>query len=508
MATTFFGSGIVKLDGRRKRPMFRQIYDSIRNAILDGKLSKGFALPSSRELATELGVSRMTVVSAYDQLIAEGYLTSAVGRGTFVSQELPEEHQLVQFKTRNTGVAVQGTGNQATALADSDSYLSSLGREYLAQSGGLPSLLQGPLKAFRPGVPALDHFPIETWTRISRLRWKKFSANDLSYGHPAGHPGLRRSIAEYVQAFRGVRCDHRQVMVLSGTQQAIDVTARLTLQPGDQVLFENPGYRTARSAIVASGAKIVPMPVDENGAIIGEGIRRAANARLAYVTPSHQFPMGVTLSIERRMELIEWARQNQSIIIEDDYDSEYRYAQRPIPSLQGLDPSQRTVYIGSFSKVIFPALSIGYAVVPPGMVEAFETALAIVSRPPSILDQIILNDFIKQGHFGRHLRRMRKVHQERRTALVESIAIHLSDKLQIVGSDAGLHCTAQLLNGQNPEVLANRIRENGIAIRDIGQYEFEETRDDERTNGLLFGFACATPGQIRSAVRSIVECFD
>lgn len=463
-------------------------------------MTKGFALPSSRELAAELGVSRMTVVSAYDQLIAEGYLTSAVGRGTFVSEELPEEHQLVRFKDSPP------TARQP--LPTTGPYLSVRGRRYLEERESLPTFLAGSLKPFRPGVPALDQFPIDTWTRISRRRWKQFSAGDLSYGHPAGYLPLRKSIAEYVQAFRGVRCDHSQVMVLSGTQQAIDVATRLTIEPGDQVLFENPGYRTARAAIASAGAEIVPMPIDENGAMIGEGIERAPRARLAYVTPSHQFPMGVTLSIERRMELINWAQENKAIIIEDDYDSEYRYAQRPIPSLQGLDQSDRTVYIGSFSKVVFPALSIGYAIVPAGIAEAFETALAIVGRPPSILDQIILTDFIREGHFGRHLRRMRKVHQERRTALVDAVGSALSGKLEIVGSDAGLHCTARLLTGENAAVVADRIRRKGVVIRDISEYEYGNTPLDEKTSGLLFGFACATPGQIRCAVRTMIDCFE
>ena len=500
MGTTFFGSGIVKLDGRKTRPMFRQIYDSVRSAILDGRLSKGFALPSSRELAVELGVSRMTVVSAYDQLTAEGYLTSAVGRGTFVSEELPEEHQLVRF-----GAPASRPIDEAPS--DFGPYLSKTGQRYLHEQQSLPTFLSGSLKPFRPGIPALDKFPVETWAKLSRRRWKQATGGNLSYGHPAGYLQLRKSIAEYVQAFRGVRCDHSQVMVLSGTQQAIDVTSRLVLCPGDKVLFENPGYRTARAAIKTQGAEIVAMPIDENGALIAEGIRRAPNARMAYVTPSHQFPMGVTLSIERRMELIEWAQKNHSIIIEDDYDSEYRYAQRPIPSLQGLDRSERTVYIGSFSKVVFPALSIGYAVVPKGMVEAFETALAIVGRPPSILDQIILNDFIREGHFGRHLRRMRKVHQERRTAFVETIEELLGDQLEIVGSDAGLHCTARIRGGEDATEIARRITQKGVVIRDIGEYECQATPDEEHTNALIFGFACASPAKIRSAVRTIVDCF-
>jgi GntR family transcriptional regulator/MocR family aminotransferase len=499
MTQTFFGAGLVVLDGRKKVPLFRQIYNSIRAAILSGELNKGFALPSSRELAVELGVSRMTVVGAYDQLLAEGYLTSAVGRGTFVSGDLPEDHQLARFLNSDGGT--QPVRKRGTH------YLSPSGRRIIAQRSSLPDFSDNALRPFRPGVPALDQFPIGVWSKLCRQHWKNTCAADLSYGHPAGFLPLRESIAGYVQAYRGVRCDASQVMIVSGTQQAIEITARLVLKAGDKVLFENPGYRTARAAIASCGAKIVPVPVDDSGLVVEEGIRRAAAARMAYVTPSHQFPMGVTMSIERRMELIQWARKNRSIIIEDDYDSEYRYAQRPIPSLQGLDQSDRTVYVGSFSKVIFPALGLGYAIVPPGLTDGFAAALALSARPPSSGDQMILNDFIAEGHFGRHLRRMRKVHQQRRTAFVESIQTHLADKLEIVGADAGLHCTARVRGGVAAGKIATRIRQRGVIIRDLGEYESTETRARERSNGLIFGFACSPPAQIRSAIRTIVGCF-
>ena len=293
-------------------------------------------------------------------------------------------------------------------------------------------------------------------------------------------------------------------MIVAGTQQAIDVVSKLLLDPGDEVLFEDPGYRSARAAIAANGGKIVPMPVDENGADIEFGIKHSPHAKMIYVTPSHQFPVGVTMSIERRMELINWAQRKRSMIIEDDYDSEYRYAQHPIPSLQGLDLAERTIYIGSFSKVICPAMSMGYAIVPKPIISAFSAALGLVGRPPSKSNQMIINDFITNGHFGRHLRKMRKIHQLRRTMLVESFERHLVGKLQIIGADAGLHCTARVLTNHHDSTLADRIEAMGIVIRKLSAYSHSKR---SAHNGLIFGFACATPSQIENAVKQIATVF-
>ena len=496
MAVTFVGAGIVKLDARKKQPIFRQIYDGIRDAILTTRLAKGAPLPSSRELAKELNVSRMTVVNAFDQLIAEGYLASRRGSGTFVSWELPEERQMVRFRPTPTRTSV-------AAKSSAKSYLSKRGNFYRQQSEWIPSIADQ-LKPFCPGVPALDEFPMEIWNKLGRQRQKQSSAEELSYGDPAGYRPLRKAISKYVQEYRGVRCDPDQVMIVAGTQQAIEVASKLLLDPGDEVLFEDPGYRTARCAIAANGGKIVPMPVDQQGADVESGFRRAPGARMIYVTPSHQYPMGVTMSIERRMELISWAQRNRSIIIEDDYDSEYRYAQHPIPSLQGLDSADQTIYIGSFSKVIFPALSMGYAIVPKPIASTFSAALGLVSRPPSKQNQIILYDFIRLGHFGRHLRRMRKIHQLRRTALIDSIEQHLGDKLQIIGADAGLHATARVLTKHNDSTLARRIDSLGVVIRNLSAYSYSKKNSH---NGLIFGFACATPKQLKHAVVKVATVF-
>ena len=319
---------------------------------------------------------------------------------------------------------------------------------------------------------------------------------------------LRHAIAEYVRVHRGVRCDTDQVMIVSGTQQAVDVVSRLAIDPGDTVLFENPGYVRARSAFITSGAKIALVPVDENGMDVDYAIAKAPSARLAYVTPSHQFPVGVTLPIERRMKLIDWANQSGGLIFEDDYDSQYRYNQRPIPSLQGLDHGKRTIYVGSFSKVVFPSLGIGYAVVPVGMIDGFRRALAMVGRPASKLDQLVLTDFINDGHFARHLRRMRTIHEERRTALVESVEMHLPHVLQVVGADAGLHCTARLDQRFCDKLISRRASETGIIIKSLSDY-FVSTTSGKKSglNGLIFGFASAPPAEIRAAIQKITRLF-
>lgn len=489
--------GFVRLDGRRKSPLFQQLYDSIRTAILDGSLSSNSRIPSSRDLVNQLGVSRTTVVSAIDRLIAEGYLQTIVGSGTFVSSDIPNDCPFV-----NTA-PVQPDAVSATSVAPLSSYVSKYGAAH-QEIGTLPGY-SGATRPFLPGVPALDEFPISVWSQIVRRTWKSVSGASLSYGEAPGYYPLRDSIAEYLRAHRGVRCTAEQVMIVNGTQQAVDAIARICLNPGDQVLFENPGYSFARRALETNGATVAPMRVDENGAMVEEALQQYPKARMAYVTPSHQYPLGVTLTIERRLELIKWAGKTNSLIVEDDYDSEFRYSQKPIPSLQGLDLSQRTVYIGSFSKVVFPALSLGYVIVPRPMVKVFENALHLISRPASLVDQRVLNTFIRDGHFARHLRRMRKTHALRRETFVGSVETHLSDRLQIIGSQAGLHCAAVLKTGQSDQAASKKLEANGIISRSLSNYYMPTTKESDRVGGLIFGFACATPKQIVSAIKKTAD---
>jgi GntR family transcriptional regulator/MocR family aminotransferase len=486
--------GFVRLDGRKRTPLFEQLYDSIRSAILEGNLAASSRLPSSRDMVQQLGVSRTTVVSAIDRLIAEGYLQTVLGSGTFVSAEIPDDCPFV-----NTDPVADHLPNEQT-VGSAKSYLSREGARHERQVSRVPGYL-GSLKPFRPGVPALDKFPINVWAQIVRRTWKSIAGKDLSYGEPAGYFPLREAIAEYLRAHRGVRCTSDQVMIVSGTQQAVDMVSRLCVDPGDTVLFENPGYACARDVFATNGAKVVPMSIDNHGAMVNKATTKFPNSRLAYVTPSHQYPLGVTLPIERRMELIRWAGRTGGLILEDDYDSEYRYAQKPIPAMQGLDSACRTLYVGSFSKVIFPALSLAYVIVPEQMFPVFENAIYLNSRPVSLVDQYVLTDFIREGHFGRHLRRMRKTHAIRRETFVTEVARHASDTLEILGSEAGLHCSAILRNGLSDEVAAQKLEEARIIARPLSSYYMDGTPKSDRVNGLVFGFACATPRQIATCMK-------
>ncbi|MGH3145626.1 MAG: PLP-dependent aminotransferase family protein, partial [Rubrobacter sp.] len=360
----------VSLNPTSDAPYYRQLYEGVRSAILSGLLPVGTRLPSTRTLATELGVSRTTAVTAFDQLLAEGYLEGKVGSGTFVAGSLPDDLLSVRERVEcesgpaRSGRRLSGRGamlaaTPATAVRD-----------------------RGSPRAFRPGVPALDEFPYAVWRRISGKVWRRPSGGLLGYGDPAGYWPLREAISGHLRTARGVRCLPEQVIVVSGSQQALDLAARVLLDPGDAVWVEDPGYTGARGALSGAGARLVPVPVDGEGLEVEKGIEREPDARLACVTPSHQYPLGVTMNLGRRLVLLGWAGSSGAWVVEDDYDSEYRYTGRPLEALQGLDTGERVLYVGTFSKVLFPALRLGYLVVPPDLIEAFTSARELTDRHP------------------------------------------------------------------------------------------------------------------------------
>lgn len=493
---------LVRLDRRKSIPLTTQLYDSLRDAIQAGQLPKRFRLPSTRELAVQLSISRTTVINAFDQLVAEGYLVSSVGQGTHVSHRLPEEDLMAKFhrSERKSEQKERASSPKEVAKLDSSFGLA------VAEIDLSHLSVSNELKPFRAGVPALDEFPVALWSRLVRKIWRDMDFQDLSYGDAAGHLPLRKAIANYVRGFRGVRCSDDQVMIVNGTQQALDIATRLVMGPGDKVLFESPGYPRAKSAFQSLEVHLVHVPVDQNGMNVAKAVEFSPDAKLAYVTPSHQFPLGVTMTIERRMQLIDWANQHQSLIIEDDYDSEFCYSHRPIPSLQGLDSGDRTIYIGSFSKVIYPSLGIGYAIVPPGVVDRFRNVLGLVGRPPSKIDQMVLTEFIEAGHFARHLRRMRTVHKARRSALIDALQQQLGDVLKIIGTDAGLHLTALLDAKWNDRAVAHKAADLGVLIKPLSVF-FDDDQQSDLRNGLVFGFASSTPSQIRGAIRKLQPIF-
>ncbi|HEX4383889.1 MAG TPA: PLP-dependent aminotransferase family protein, partial [Myxococcales bacterium] len=387
-------------------PLHEQIYTGLRERILNGDLPRGARLPSSRQLSTQLGVARSTVLQALDALQAEGYLIARAASSTRVAPELPEE--------------LQRPKTAAAAKSVRPPRLSSAARALAALPQGAPRLGATP-RAFRPGVPALDLFPAALWSRLVARQSTRASAGLLSGSEPAGSPALREAIALHVSAARGVRCSTEQVFITAGTQQAFEQTASLLLDPGDTAWLEEPGYLGARAALVAAGARVVPVPVDERGIDVNAGIARAPDAKLIMLTPSHQYPLGITTSLARRLQLLAFAAKARAVIVEDDYDSEFRHRGRPLMALQGLDESSCVVYIGTFSKTMFPGLRLGFLIAPDSLVPAFARARSMLPGPASAIDQAALARFIADGHFATHLRRMRSVYRERCDALLAAL---------------------------------------------------------------------------------------
>lgn len=478
---------VINLDGSPADPMYRRLYDELRGAILAGKLVPGSRLPSTRELATDLGLSRTTVLNAFDQLIAEGYVEGHTGVGTYVSRALPED--LLHTRAKAAPVA---KGSAAKRV------LSRRGERLAATAVTLTQRNDKP-RPFRSGIPALDLFPFATWARLSAKRWRNASYELLQYGDPAGYRPLRLAIAAYLGASRAVRCDADQVIVVAGSQQALEIAAQVLLDPGDAVWVEDPGYLGARGAMLGAGARLVPVPVNEEGLDVADGIKRSAAAHVACVSPSHQFPLGMIMSVARRLALLEWAARSGAWIIEDDYDSEYRYSGRPVASLQGLDTQGRVVYIGTFSKVLFPSLRLGYIVAPPDLVDAFIKARAIFDRHSPTIEQSVLADFISDGHFARHIRLMRTVYAERQEVLVKEIK--KAGVFEVYPDEAGMHLVGWLPNDVSDVVAAQRAAEHGVDVGSLSNYCLEQ----KMRSALILGYAAYDSKEIRKGVRQLAE---
>lgn len=482
----------VVVDRGSGEPFYRQLYEGVRAGILSGRLPARTRLPSTRAVAAELGVSRTTVVAAFQQLLAEGYLQGRTGSGTFVAPSLPDELLGVQAEARGTedqvrsgrGLSRRGEAMAATPVS-------------AARDRGLPG-------AFRPGVPAYDEFPSGVWRRLVSRAWRGNAAGLLGYGDPAGYGPLRREISAHLGPARAVRCSPERVIVVSGSQQALDLCARVLLDPGDAVWVEEPGYRGARAALLGAGARLIPVPVDEEGLDVRAGVAREPGARLACVTPSHQYPLGVTMGLSRRLELLGWADRTGAWVLEDDYDSEYRYSGRPLEALQGLDTAGRVVYVGTFSKVLFPSLRLGYLVVPPDLVDAFAAARELSDRQPPGLDQAVLAEFISEGHFARHLRRTRALYAERQTILVEEAHRHLSGRLDVAPAQAGMHLVGRLPTGEDDREASRRANGRGVEAPAVSLYG--ETADGR--GGLLLGYAAVGEAGIRDGVRRLAEALE
>ncbi|MGA8409524.1 MAG: PLP-dependent aminotransferase family protein [Candidatus Acidiferrales bacterium] len=482
----------IALDSSRKIPMYSQVSEWFRRAILAGQLRPGQRLPSSRSLSAELKISRIPVTSAYEQLLAEGYLETFVGAGTCVARSIPDD-ALKPAPGKISGAA----GGRASATK---------ARRRVSRR---VDLLHAPeqtwsneLVAFRMHLPALEHFPIGLWSKLVNRHVRRLSRQVLAYGDAKGYAPLREAIAEYLGAVRAVRCEPSQVLVTTGSQQGIQLSAQVLLDANERVWIEEPGYPGARQALMMGGARLVPVPVDHEGLNVAEGIRRAGAARAAYITPSHQYPLGVTMTAARRMLLLNWAARSGAWIIEDDYDSEYRLGGRPIASLQGLDSDQRVIYVGTFSKVMFPALRLGYVVVPKDLVDAFSDARNATDQFSSTLYQAVTTDFIREGHLARHIRRMRMLYMERRAALVAAIEKQMDGRLEVLGAEAGMHLVALLPPGVSDVAVAKKAAKMGISAMPLSSCYLKPPA----RGGLILGYGGVDARQIRDGMSKLRMC--
>lgn len=490
------------LDPAAPAPLHRQLYTEIRKMILAGRLGPGARLPSSRALAQDLGISRNTVLLGLEQLWSEGYVEGRVGAGTFVSQTLPDGLQTAVA----AATSAERSGRLQAGPSDRGRRLAAAAPARIAARPAVAPLdAASPAPgAFAPGLPDCGDFPFELWARLLAKVWRRPAAALYAATDPAGYRPLRSAIAAYLRTARAVRCEAEQVIVLSGIRQAVDLVARVLLDPGDVVGMEEPGYPGIRAALQGAGARIRPMPVDAEGLRPPNGGRAGRSVpRLVCVAPSHQYPLGVTMSLARRLDLLAWARAADAWILEDDYDSEFRYAGRPLSALQGLDADGRVLYAGSFSKVLFPSLRIGYLVVPPPLVDVFSRARAALDDHLATAAQPALAEFVAAGHFAAHIRRMRRRYEARQRALLDAARRHLDGLLALVPDAAGMHLVADLgpaLAGRMSDREASaRAHAAGIAAPPLSAYfAGRPTRE-----GLLLGYAAVPEAEMEPALRRL-----
>jgi GntR family transcriptional regulator/MocR family aminotransferase len=479
----------VSIDSKAGEPLHRQLYDELRGSILSGRLPPGARLPASRELAALSGVSRNTVMLAFEQLRAEGYISGRLGSGTYVADALPE-HAM-------SPTAVQSVPDPSPGA-----------RRPLSRRGERLGKLQfGPGEhpiageAFRSGMPALDRFPHELWRQVLNRRMSHSAWHSLEYDDPLGFEPMRRAIATHLAEARGARCSPDQIIITLGAQQALDLAVRVLADPGDSVLMEDPGYYGAHALFEGEGLEIVPVAVDDEGMDVAAGIHECPRARLAYVTPSHQHPLGVMMSLPRRLALLAWAEREGAWILEDDYASEYRYSGRPLAALQGIDHHGRVIYIGTFSKTLFPALRMGYLVAPPDLAPVFATARQVIDRQPPALAQLAVSDFIAEGHYARHLRRMRKLYAERQSMLIDVVAREIGAPLELPPADAGMNLVGWLPPDLDDRAVDRAAAALGVQAAAVSSYALRPLGRP----GLVLGYTGIDRAQMTEGARRLAQ---
>ena len=465
--------------------LFRWLYDEIRTAIVDGRLTPGTRLPSTRSVADQHGIARGTVVAAFDQLAIEGYIESGVGDGTFVRSINAEDRTGARAARRTHSTKPKPPHPSLSARG------AALARHPFPQLWSNRNV-----ETFQLDRPALDAFPIKLWGRLAARRLRQAVPGLLTSSGIFGYRPLREAIADYVGLRRGVKCTAKDVVITTGTQQSLDLIARLTLDRGDRAWIEDPGYAGATSLLRALGAQVVGVPVDEQGIDCEAGRKRYRQARLAYVTPSCQFPLGLTLSLERRLALLRWAHEQGAWIFEDDYDSQLQFSGRPLAALRSLDPQGHVIYSNSFNKMLFTSLRIGFLVLPPGLIDAAAAARSIVDRFPAVLDQATLCDFITEGHMDQHMRRMRELYEARLDTLGRAIERDLGGMMQLKPGQGGLQVVGWLGDGIDEMAACNAAAAQGINSVPLSKL----TIDRALPPALVLGVASADVGAIRQAV--------
>lgn len=482
----------------RRRGLSQQLYQALRGRILDGRLRSGTRLPATRDLAGMLALSRNSVVRAYDQLYAEGFIESRVGDGTYVTQLPKLSTHLPTGLSRGLSTGLSTFCECGTE--DIYSQVFSSGPLQRLESHHLSRPRTGAPRAFRLGVPAFDLFPFDVWAKLQAGFWRNPDPAQLGYGDPAGEPLLRELIAAYLRSSRGLSCAAEQIVITSGAQQAISLCAQLLLQPGDGVAVENPGYRAAGHAFALAGGRLHGVPVDEDG-MDCQRLGQLTDCRLAYVTPAHQYPTGVTMSLARRLELLAWAERSGGWIIEDDYDGEYRYSGAPLAPLASLDRTGRVLYVGTFGKIAFPALRLGYLVLPPSLVQAFSQGRALAMRHSEVSSQCVMAEFMARGHFQRHIRRMRKAALSRRNVLKAGWPVDIPGLGSMPEVAAGLHVKVNVDNFVLEQELVAKAEGVGVEMTPLSNFWLANSaeRVDKRA-GLVLGFAAVPEGEIAEAL--------
>ena len=462
----------------------RWLRDTLREAIQAGTLKPGQCLPSTRDLAKSCALSRGTVVLAIENLRSEGYLRCTPGSGTYVADTLPDQFINSSLRIVSRRVPLEGTAR-----------LSEFGKRVRPVSYyAKPSTI-----AFRVNLPALDLFPVEVWTRLASRRLSRASTSLFRGTEPQGYPQLRNAIRQHLSTTRSVNCDTDQIVITTGIQESLDLATRILVDRGDSVLMEDPGYQVAYAGFEAAGAKIIRIPIDEHGAVPPSS--SSLNAKLMYVTPGHQFPTGITMSFQRRVELIRFAHKEKTIVFEDDYDSEFRYTGNPLPSLQSLDQHGEVIFAGSFNKTLAPSLRLGYAIVPYSLLEAFKNCKMIHSRHHPMFDQVTLAEFIEEGHYNQHLRKMRQIYLERLHVLAEELDKHLAGAMDLSPIEAGLQTIAWLRTNQDPEDIASKALERNVDIIPVSRYG----HGFEMRPGFQIGFAAIDGKAIARGVQVLAR---